>query len=51
MVPASRKELIDTQANYRAYIHSETRTLHDNNIQSNSLCGASFDQGAPWHSY
>ena len=24
------------QANYKVYIHSETRTWHDNNIQSNA---------------
>ena len=35
MVPASSKEFLDIQANCRVQIHSETRTLHDNNIRSN----------------
>ena len=34
MVPTLRKELLDIQANYRVWIHSETRTWHDNNMQS-----------------
>ena len=33
MVPASRKEFLDIQANYRVWIHSEFRTWHYNNIQ------------------
>ena len=36
MVPASSKEFLDIQANYRVYIHSETRAWHDNNIQANA---------------
>ena len=36
MVPASFKEFLDIHANYRVWIHSETRTWHDNNIQSNA---------------
>ena len=36
MTPASSKELLDIQANYRVCIHSDTRTWHDNNIQSNA---------------
>ena len=28
------EEFLDIQANYRLWIHSETRTWHDNNIQS-----------------
>ena len=32
MAPASRKEFLDTQENYRVQIYSETRTSHDNNI-------------------
>ena len=36
MVPAPSKEFLDIQANYRVWIHSETRTWHDNNIQSES---------------
>ena len=34
MAPASSKEFLDIKANYRVWIHSETRTWHDNNIQS-----------------
>ena len=34
MAPASRKEFLDIQANYKVQIHSETPTWHDNNIQS-----------------
>ena len=30
MVPASNKEFLDIQANYRVWIHSETVTSHDN---------------------
>ena len=33
MTPASSKEFLDIQTNYRVCIHSETRTWHDNNIQ------------------
>ena len=33
MAPASIKEFLNIQANYRLWIHSETNTLHDNNIQ------------------
>ena len=32
MVPASSKEFLDIQANYRVWIHSEARTWHYNNI-------------------
>ena len=34
MVPASSIKFFDIQANYRVWIYSETRTWHDNNIQS-----------------
>ena len=34
MAPASSKEFFDIQANYRVWIHSETRTWHDINIKS-----------------
>ena len=34
MAPASRKEFLGIQANYRVWIHSETHTWHDNNIQT-----------------
>ena len=34
MAPASSKEFLDIQANYRVWIHSETCTWHDNNIGS-----------------
>ena len=34
MAPALSKEFLDIQANYRVWIHSETRTWHDNSIQS-----------------
>ena len=34
MAPASSKEFLDIEANYRVWIHSETRTWHDNSIQS-----------------
>ena len=37
MVPASNKEFLDIQANYRVWIHSETVTSHDNNIQLHML--------------
>ena len=30
------KEFLDIQANYRVWIHSETRTWHDNKVQSNA---------------
>ena len=32
--PASSKEFLDIQANYRVWIHSETRMWHDKNIQT-----------------
>ena len=38
MALASSKEFVDIQANYRVWIHSETRTWHDNNIQSETEC-------------
>ena len=34
MEPASSKEFLDIQGNYRLWMHSETRTSHDNDIQS-----------------
>ena len=34
MAPASSKEFLDIQANYRVWIHAKTRTGDDNNIQS-----------------
>ena len=34
----SSKESLDIQANYRVWIHSETRTWHDNDIQSSTYC-------------
>ena len=34
MAPASSKEFLDIHANYRVHIQPETRTWHDNNIQS-----------------
>ena len=34
MAPASSKEFLDIQVNYRVWIHPETRTWHDNDIQS-----------------
>ena len=34
MAPASSKEFLDIQANYRVWIHSETHSWHDNKIQS-----------------
>ena len=34
IAPASRKEFLDIKANYRVWIHSETRTWYDNDIQS-----------------
>ena len=33
MAPASSKEFLDVQANYKAWIHSETHTLNNNKIQ------------------
>ena len=33
MAPASSKELLDIEPNYRVWIHSETRMWHDYNIQ------------------
>ena len=36
IAPASSKEFLDIQANYGVLILSETRTWHDNNIQSNA---------------
>ena len=33
MAPASNKEVLDIQANYRVQIHSETRRWHENNMQ------------------
>ena len=41
MAPASSKEFLDIKANYRVWIHSETRTWHDNNtaqVFSYELC-------------
>ena len=45
MVPVLSKEFLDIQANYRVWIHSETRISHDNNIQSSthSCNESSFD--------
>ena len=37
MAPTSSKEFLDIQANYRVWIYSETRTLHDNNVQSQEI--------------
>ena len=37
MAPASSKKFLDIQANYRVWIHSETRTWYNNNIQSRFL--------------
>ena len=37
MAPASSMELLDIQANYLVWIHSEARRWHDNNIQSNAM--------------
>ena len=36
-MPASSKEFLDIQANYKVQIHSETRTWHDNNSQSKNF--------------
>ena len=36
MVPASSKEFLDIQANYRVWICSETSIWHDNNLQSSA---------------
>ena len=33
MVPASSKDFLGIQENYRMWIHSETRAWHDNEIQ------------------
>ena len=38
VVPASSKEFLDIQANYRVWIHSETCTWHDNNRQHSDCC-------------
>ena len=35
-VVSTSKEFYDIEANYRVWIHSETRTWHDNSIQSNT---------------
>ena len=37
MAPASSKKFLDIHASYRVWIHSQTCTWHDNNIQSNAL--------------
>ena len=42
MLPASSKEFLVIQANYRVWIHSETRTWHYNNIQRNCMCVYTF---------
>ena len=34
MTPASSKVFLDNQANYSVWIHSETRTWHDNNANT-----------------
>ena len=38
LVPASNKEILDIQSNYRLWIHSQTRTWHDNSISLNWIC-------------
>ena len=42
MAPALRKVFSDIQANYTVWIHSETRTLHDDNIPSASAVNFSL---------
>ena len=37
MAPASSKEFLEIQANYKVWIHSESRTWHDNNMQPHYL--------------
>ena len=37
VAPASSKKFLDIHASYRVWIHSQTCTWHDNNIQSNAL--------------
>ena len=34
-MPASKKQILDIQETYKVWIHSKTRTWHDNNIQAN----------------
>ena len=34
MAPGSSKEFFDIQTNLRVWIHSETHTLHENNMQT-----------------
>ena len=34
MAPGSSKEFFDIQTNYRVWIHFETHTWHDNNMQT-----------------
>ena len=41
------KEFLDIKANYRVWIHSETRTWHDNNIKSIETDGS--DHHHPLH--
>ena len=49
MAPASSKEFFDIQANYRVWIHSETRAWHDNNIQKSTMI--LLTQGAQFGRY
>ena len=43
MAPALSKEILNIKANYRVWIHSGTRTWHDNNMHSkNTLFDISF---------
>ena len=48
IAPASNKELLDIQANYRVWIHSETRTWHDNNMQSIDCFFCDENFGPKW---
>ena len=42
MLPALSKDFLDINANHRVWIHSETLTWHDNNIQSESFVSLNF---------
>ena len=45
MAPTSSEEFLDIQANYRVWIHSESRAWHDNNRHSNQTKFAVLSRG------
>ena len=51
MAPASRKEFLDIQANYRVWIHNGTCMWPDNNIQYNMTSKKPWEAMKPLQCY